>query len=169
YVGIGCAAQPRALLNALMTGYESVSGSKLISSGGRLCGRMAKAGTILPFIKGKPLRGVGVCWNRGLMLDRKLVSSRTTVNMMAETPLQQGETVLPNLPQYEMKAEPTTPKRMLKSLKRAYSSSMACIETHMRLSSYQNVLQKKLVVKTFTKEDRQEVRKICEELVYTIQ
>lgn len=67
------------------------------------------------------------------------------------------------------KGELVTPKRMLKSLKRAYSSSMACIETHKRLSSYQSMLHKKLAVRTTTKEDLAELRKMCEDLVYIAQ
>ncbi|KAG8808937.1 hypothetical protein FRC17_003693 [Serendipita sp. 399] len=67
------------------------------------------------------------------------------------------------------KAETGTPKQMLKSLKRVYSSSLSCLETHIRLASYQSTLTKILSRKVLSNNDIQEIRRICESLVYIIQ
>jgi hypothetical protein len=58
---------------------------------------------------------------------------------------------------------------MLRSLKRMASASITCFETHKQLSSYQTTVTKKLSLKAYTKQDIQEIRRICESIVYIIQ
>ncbi|KAG8754570.1 hypothetical protein FRC14_004938 [Serendipita sp. 396] len=77
--------------------------------------------------------------------------------------------VQPHVLEVQYKAETGTPKQVLKTLKRAYSSSVSCFETHIRLSSYQATLNKKLARKTLSDDDIQQIRRICENLVYIIQ
>jgi hypothetical protein len=62
-----------------------------------------------------------------------------------------------------------SPKGMVKSLRHAYSASIACMETQIRLVTYSNILHKKFSLDRYTQQDLQEVRKICEDLVYIIQ
>lgn len=62
-----------------------------------------------------------------------------------------------------------SPKKVLKSLKRIYTKSITCLETHMQLTSYQSTIHKKLALKAPSKEDLSELRRICEELIYIIQ
>ncbi|KAG8811922.1 hypothetical protein FRC19_003491, partial [Serendipita sp. 401] len=77
--------------------------------------------------------------------------------------------VQPHVLEVQYKAETGTPKQVLKTLKRAYSSSVSCFETHIRLSSYQATLNKKLARKTLSDDDIQQIRRICENLIYIIQ
>lgn len=63
----------------------------------------------------------------------------------------------------------TSPKNVVKSLRRAYSASIACMETQIRLATHSSVLHKKFALDLYTHHDLQEVRKICEDLVYIIQ
>lgn len=72
-------------------------------------------------------------------------------------------------PALDKQKEPTTPKRMLKSLKRVYNASVTCFETHIRLSSHQSALQRKLALKSISKDDIQDVRKISEDLIFILQ
>jgi hypothetical protein len=61
-----------------------------------------------------------------------------------------------------------TPKKVFKSLKRAYTTSITCIETHIQITQYQSTISKKLALKV-TSEDLNELRRICEDLIYIIQ
>jgi hypothetical protein len=62
-----------------------------------------------------------------------------------------------------------TPKKALKSLKRVYTASISCIETHIQLTQYQSTIHKKLALKVTSKEDVNELRRICEDLIYIMQ
>ena len=69
----------------------------------------------------------------------------------------------------QYKSEDASPRKMLRTLKRVATASITCFETHKQLSSHQTFLLKKLSMKAYTKQDIQEIRRVCESLVYIIQ
>jgi hypothetical protein len=62
-----------------------------------------------------------------------------------------------------------TPKKVFKSLKRVYTTSITCLGDHIQISQYQSTIRKKLALKVTSKEDLNELRGICEDLIYIIQ
>lgn len=67
------------------------------------------------------------------------------------------------------KSDDAPPRKMLRTLKRVATASITCFETHKQLSSHQSFLMRKLSLRTYTKEDISEIRRVCENLVYIIQ